>query len=158
MFSIGPFAADLDDPKPFAAQIKGAVDFMNGNTDLFVDAVGFRDGKDTKPAVSATRATNVQAELAKGVKASTTKVKTTPKGPEQTLARVQPATDGGLGTTRTVDLRMAVKPAGLIKPVGAAPPATPVHVDPEFPAVVKALKSGKVPNECHKLLADQAWP
>ena len=158
VFTIGPFAADAADPSPFAAQVKGAVAFMNGNTDLFVDAVGFRDKTDTKAAVSADRATKVQAEVKKGVKALTTKVQTTPKGAQETLDRVQPATDGGVDTKRIVDLRMAVKPAGLIKPIGAAPPAKPVHVDPEFPAVVKALKSGKVPNECHKLLADNAWP
>jgi hypothetical protein len=85
-------------------------------------------------------------------------VKTTPKGPEDILARVQPASDGGLGTKPIVDLRMAVKPADLLTPIGAKPPAKPVHIDPESPATVKALNSGKVLNECHKLLADQAWP
>jgi len=159
VFTIGPFAADADDPSPFAAQIKAAVDFMNGNANLFVDAVGLRDAKDKKPSVSGSRASKVQAELKKGVKALTTKVKTTPKGPEETLDRVQPSIDGGSGASPIVDLRMAFRPAGLVSPVGKAPPATPVHVDPEFPAVVKALKAGgKGTNECHKLLSDTAWP
>ena len=159
VFSVGPFAADADDPSPFAAQITVAVGFMNGNTDLFVDAIGFRDGKDKKPAISGTRASKVQAELKKGVKALKTTVQTTPKGAPESLDRVQPSTDGGAGSAPIVDLRMAVKPAGLIAPVGKPPPATPVHVDPEFPAVVKALKAGgKGINECHKLLSDTAWP
>ena len=132
---------------------------MNGNTDLFVDAIGFRDGKDKKPAIGGTRASKVQAELKKGVKALTTTVQTTPKGAPESLDRVQPSTDGGAGSAPIVDLRMAVKPAGLISPVGKSPPAKPVHVDPEFPAVVKALRAGgKGINECHKLLSDTAWP
>jgi hypothetical protein len=158
VFAIGPFAADTDDPKPFAAQIKGAVDFLDGNKDLFVDAVGFRDGTDKKASVSATRASKVQAEVAKGIAVANASVQTTPKGPAESLTRVQPAVDGGGGATRTVELRMAIKPAGLLTPIGKAPPAKPVHVDPESPANVALLKSGKVPNECHKLLADQAWP
>ena len=159
VFSVGPFGADADDPAPFAAQIKVAIGFMNGNTDLFVDAIGFRDGKDKNPAIGGTRASKVQAELKKGVKALTTTVQTTPKGAPESLDRVQPSTDGGAGSAPIVDLRMAVKPAGLISPVGKSPPAKPVHVDPEFPAVVKTLRAGgKGINECHKLLSDTAWP
>ena len=72
---------------------------------------------------------------------------------------MQPATDGGLGAKPIVELSMAIRPAGLIKPIGAAPPATPVHVDPEFPAVVKALKAGGPGiNACHVLLSATAWP
>jgi len=54
-------------------------------------------------------------------------------------------------------LRMAIRPAGLLTPIGVAPPATPVHVDATDPARVTALKGGSV-NECHQLLANTAWP
>jgi hypothetical protein len=157
VFTIGPYAADADDPKPFATQIKNAVAFLNGNSDLLVDAVGFRDKKDTKASASLDRATKAQAEVSKALTTSTVDVQTTATTTD-TLTRAQPATDGGVGSGPIVELRMAVRPAGLVKSVGTAPPATPVHVDPEFPAVVKALKAHTGPNACHDLLADQGWP
>jgi hypothetical protein len=157
VFSIGPYAAGADDPAPFKAQIKNAVAFLNGNSDLLVDAVGFRDAKDTKSGVTLDRATKVQAEVSKGLTTATVDVQTTATTTD-TLPRAQPATDGGVGTGPIVELRMAVRPAGLVKSVGTAPPAAPVHVDPEFPAVVKALKAHTGPNACHDLLADQGWP
>jgi len=157
VFTIGPYAADADDPKPFATQIKNAVAFLNGNTDLLVDAVGFRDAKDTKASVSLDRATKAQTEVSKALTTPTVDVQTAATTTD-TLTRAQPATDGGVGTGPIVELRMAVRPAGLVKSVGTAPPATPVHVDPEFPGVVKALKAHTGPNACHDLLADQGWP
>lgn len=153
---MGPYGADTDDPAPHAAQINAATDFLNGNERLMVDEVGFRDKADTKASVSQSRATKVAAELTKGLKKATVDVETTP-GIDETLTRVQPATDGGAGAAPVVELRMAVRPAGLIAPIGAAPPATPVHVDPGFPAVVKALKAGKKVNACHAVLASTAW-
>jgi Domain of unknown function (DUF4157) len=158
VFTVGPYGVDADDPAPFAAQLKAAVDFLDGNDRLLVDEVGLRDKSDTKATVSKTRADKVEAEMKKGIKKATVDVETTPKGPE-TLNRVQSATDGGPGAAPIVELRMAIRPAGLVTPIGAAPPATPVHVDPEFPAVVKALKAGgKGINACHALLSDTAWP
>jgi hypothetical protein len=161
VFSIGPYAADADDPTPFAAQIKGAVDFLDGNDYLLVDTVGFRNAKDVKASVSLDRASNVQAEVQKGVVKSTVeKQMTAAPAPQETLNRVQPATDGGVSASPVVELRMASFPAGLIKPIGSAPPPTPVHVKPEFENVVQVLKGekGTGPNACHDLLADQAWP
>jgi len=157
VFSVGPYGADADDPSAFAAQVKTAIDFLDKNTDLLVDTVGTRDTKDTKTSVSLDRATKVQAQVAKSITKSTVDVQTTAAAKE-TLTRVQPATDGGVGAQPIVELRMAIRPAGLITPVGAAPPAKPVHVDPQFPAVVKVLKAHTGPNACHDLLADQAWP
>ena len=157
VFTIGPYGADADDPSAFATQVKTAVDFLDKNTDLLVDTVGTRDTKDTRASVSLDRATKVQAQVAKGIAKSTVDVQTT-AATKETLTRVQPASDGGVGARPIVELRMAIRPAGLIKPVGAAPPATPVHVDPQFPAVVKVLKAHTGPNACHELLADQAWP
>jgi hypothetical protein len=52
---------------------------------------------------------------------------------------------------------MAIRPAGLITPIGVAAPSPPVHADPADPARVAALKRGSV-NECHQLLANTAWP
>ena len=158
VFTVGPYGVDADDPAPFAAQVKVAVDFLNKNEDLLVDEVGLRDTSDTVAAVSQTRADNVEAEVKKGITKATVDVNTTPAGPE-TLDRVQPATDGGLDATPIVELRMAVRPAGLIKPIGKPPPATPVHVDPEFPSVVTLLtKGGTGINACHALLSEKAWP
>ncbi|HET7065502.1 MAG TPA: DUF4157 domain-containing protein [Rudaea sp.] len=157
VFTIGPYAADADDPSPFAAQITNAVAFLNGNADLLVDAVGFRNAKDTKASVSLDRATRAQAEVRKTLATPTVDVQTTATTTDK-LTRAQPATDGGVGTGPIVELRMAIRPAGLVKSVGTAPPATPVHVDPEFPGVVKALKAHTGPNACHDLLADQGWP
>jgi hypothetical protein len=83
-------------------------------------------------------------------------VETTP-GVDETLARPQPATDGGVGASPIVEIRMAIRPAGLLTPSGASPPATPVHVDEELPGRVASLKRGDI-NECHDLLATTAWP
>ena len=158
VFTIGPYSKDDDDPKSFPAQIKAAVDFLNGNTQLLVDSVGFRDKSDTKATVSQTRADKVVAELTKGIATATADLDTT-RGKSEKLTRVQPGTDGGAGAKPVVELRMAGFPAGLIAPIGAAPPAKPEHIDPEFPAVVTTLKKGgKGTNACHKLLSDNAWP
>jgi hypothetical protein len=138
--------------------LKAAVDFLDGNDGLPADEGGLRNASHTKATVSKSRADKVRAELEKGIKKTTVDVDTTPKGTE-TLDRVQPATDGGLGAKPIVELRMAIRPAGLVKPIGAAPPATPVHVDPETAAVVKVLKAGgKAVNTCHALLSGTAWP
>ena len=91
-----------------------------------------------------------------GITTPTVDVETSPGVPE-TLARVQPVTDGGVGSSAIVEIRIAVRPAGLITPIGVAPPSPPVHVDPANPARVAALKRGSV-NECHQLLAKSAWP
>jgi hypothetical protein len=158
VFTVGPYGADADDPAPFAAQVTVAVDFLNKNEDLLVDEVGLRDASDTVATVSQTRADKVEAEVTKGITKATVDVNTSPAGPE-TLDRVQPATDGGVGAQPIVELRMAVRPAGLLKPIGKAPPATPVHVDAEFPAVVNLLqKGGTGINACHALLSAKAWP
>ena len=156
VFTVGPFTANADDPTPFAAQIAAAAAFLNGKPNLLFDTVGFRDAADTTAAVSATRATRVLAAINAAVTAPTASVETSPGVPE-TLTRAQPATDGGVGASPVVEIRMAIRPAGLITPVGVAPPATPVHVDEEVPGRVAALKSGSV-NECHDLLATTAWP
>ena len=159
VFSIGPYTADADDPTPFATQIQSAVSFLNGNTDLLVDIVGFSDAADTKPTVSLDRASKVQAEMKKGVVKSTVEIQMAPPPvPKETLNRVQSASDGGAGARPIVDLRMAIRPAGLITPIGSAPPAKPTHIDPEFSGVVNSLKGHKGPNACHDLLAAQAWP
>ena len=126
VFTIGPCAADADDPAPFAAQLAVAIAFLDGNEDLLVDTVGLRDKADTKASVSQSRASRLRAELGKGMKKATVEVETTP-GKNETLPRVQPATDGGVGAKPVVELVMAIRPAGLITPIGKAPPATPVH-------------------------------
>ena len=157
VFTIGPYAADADDPAPFAAQLGVAIAFLDGNDGLLVDEVGLRGKSDTLLGVGLSRATKVRAALTKGMKKASVEVETTP-GKNETLPRVQPATDGGVGASPVVELVMAIRPAGLIKPIGKAPPATPVHLGPEFPAVVKTLKAGKGPNACHNLLASTGWP
>jgi hypothetical protein len=156
VFTIGPFAANADDPTPFAAQIAAAAAFMNGKPNLLVDTVGFRDGADTVAGVSASRASKVRAAIAGGIAAADAHIETTP-GVMETLPRVQPPTDGSVGVSAIVELRMAVRPAGLGTPIGAPPPAVPVHVDPTDLGRVTALKGGSV-NECHQLLAITAWP
>ncbi len=156
VFTVGPFGINETNPALFAAQIAAAVAFLNGKPELLVDTVGFRGGADTLAGVSAGRAIRVGAEVAAGVTTPTVDVETSPGVPE-TLARVQPVTDGGVGSSAIVEIRMAIRPAGLITPIGVAPPSPPVHVDPANPARVAALKRGSV-NECHQLLANTAWP
>ena len=156
VFTVGPFAADADNPSSFAAQIAAAVAFLNGKPELLFDTVGFKDAADTNAGISASRASRVRAEIARGLAVADVTVETTP-GVSETLTRAQPATDGGAGASRIVELRMAIRPAGLITPPGAAPPSPPVHVDPTNPARVAALKRGSV-NQCHQLLANTAWP
>jgi len=129
---------------------------LNGKPELLVDTVGFRDGVDTLSGVSAGRAIGVGAAIVAGITTPTVSVETTP-GVTETLARVQPVTDGGVGASAIVELRMAIRPAGSITPTCTAPPSPPVHVDPSNPARVAALKRGSV-NECHQLLANTAWP
>jgi len=157
VFSVGPYAADADDPAPFAAQIKAAVDFLNGNERLLVDEVGLRDAADKTATVGKTRADKVEAALKKGIAKADVAVETTP-GVDETLTRVRPATDGGIGAKPGVELRMAIRPAGLVAPAGAAPPKAPVHVGPANPAVVAALKAKGAINPCHVLLSATAWP
>lgn len=156
VFTVGPFGINETNPTPFAAQIAAAVAFLNGKPELLVDTVGFRGGADTISGVSAGRAIRVRDTVASGLATPTVSVETTP-GTSETLQRIQPITDGGAGASAIVELRMAIKPAGLIVPPGATPPSPPVHVDPADPARVAALKSGSV-NECHRLLANTAWP
>ncbi|WP_457330242.1 eCIS core domain-containing protein [Rhizobacter sp. P5_C2] len=157
VFSVGPYAADADDPAPFAAQIKAAVDFLNGNELLLVDEIGQRSAADKTATVGKTRADKVEAALKKGIAKADVAVETTP-GVDETLTRVRPATDGGVGATPGVELRMAIRPAGLVVPAGAAPPKAPVHVGPANPAVVAALKAKGAVNPCHVLLSGTAWP
>ncbi len=156
VFTVGPFGVNETNPAPFAAQIAAAVAFLNGKPELLVDTVGFRNGADTLAGVSAGRAIRVMGEIASGIATPTVSVETSPGTPE-TLPRLQPFTDGGVGASAVVELRMAIRPAGLITPIGVAAPAVPVHVDPANPARVAALKRGSV-NECHQLLANTAWP
>jgi hypothetical protein len=134
VFTVGPFTANADDPTPFASQIAAATAFLNGDPELLFDTVGFQDGLGT-----------VLAD-----------VETSP-GVNETLARPQLPTDGGAGASPVVEIRMAIRPAGLITPIGVPPPATPVHVDEQSPGRVASLKAGSV-NECHDLLATTAWP
>lgn len=156
VFTVGPFAANADDPTPFAAQVAAAVAFLNGKPELLFDTVGFRDAADTTAAVSATRASRVRAAIVSALTTVLATVETSP-GVDETLARPQPATDGGVGASAVVEVRMAIRPAGLITPIGVPPPAVPVHVDEELPGRVASLKAGSV-NECHDLLATTAWP
>lgn len=156
VFTVGPFGVNETNIAPFAAQIAAAVAFLNGKPELLVDTVGFRDGADTLAGVSAGRAIRVRGAIASGIATPTVSVETSP-GVSETLPRVQPITDGGVGSSSVVELRMAIKPAGLITPIGVAPPSPPVHADPADPARVAALKRGTV-NECHQLLANTAWP
>lgn len=158
VFSIGPFSVNADDPAPFAPQIAAAVAFMNGKPDLLVDTVGFRNGADTIVGISASRARRVRDSLAAGITRGEedAHIETTP-GVRETLPRVQPLTDGGVGASAIVELRMAFRPGGLLTPIGVPAPAVPVHVDPTDPGRVTAMKGGSV-NECHKLLALTAWP
>ena len=156
VFNVGPFNADSDDPAPFAAQITAAVDFLNGKPELLFDTVGFRDGTDTNAAISSTRAVRVRSAIVGALTTLSTSVETTP-GVTEVLARPQPSTDGGLGGSRMVEILMAIRPAGLVTPIGTAPPAVPVHVDEELPGRVGSLKRGSV-NQCHQLLANTAWP
>lgn len=157
VFTVGPYAADVDDPAPFAAQIKAAVGFLDGNPRLLVDEIGRRGAADKLASVGKTRADKVEAELKKGIAAPTVAVETTP-GVDEKLTRVQPASDGGVGASPVVELRMAIRPAGLATPPGKAPPAAPVHVAPANPAVVAALKAKGAVNPCHVLLSGTAWP
>jgi len=162
VFTVGPFAANTDDPTPFAAQIAAAAAFLNGKTNLLFDTVGFRNAADTTASVSASRATKVLAAINAAVIDTTTDVETSP-GALETLTRAQPITDGGVGASPVVEIRMAVRPAGLITPIGVAPPATPVHVDEESPGRVAFIKGPKGStkggvNQCHKLLVETAWP
>lgn len=156
VFTVGPFGVNETNIAPFAAQIAAAVAFLNGKPELLVDTVGFRDGADTLSGVSAGRAIRVRGAIASGMATPTVSVETSP-GVSETLPRVQPVTDGGVGASAIVEIRMAIRPAGLITPIGVAPPSPPVHVDPADPARVAALKRGSV-NECHQLLANTAWP
>jgi len=156
VFTVGPFPSNADDPSAFTTQLAAAIAFMDGKPNLLVDVVGFRDAADTTSSVSLSRARRVGAAIAAGIAAPTATVETTP-GVDETLTRVQPAINGGIGTAPIVELRMAIRPAGLITPIGAAPPATPVHVDEELPGRVASLRAGNV-NACHKLRADTAWP
>lgn len=156
VFTVGPFAANADDPTPFATQIAAAVAFLNGKPGLLFDTVGFRDAADTTAAVSAIRASRVRAAIVSALTTVLATVETSP-GVDETLARPQPATDGGVGGAAVVEVRMAIRPAGLITPIGVPPPAVPVHVDEELPGRVASLKAGSV-NECHDLLATTAWP
>ena len=156
VFTVGPFPANDSDPTPFAAQITAATDFLNGKPALLFDTVGFSDAADTTAGISATRASRVRSAIIAGLGTVLASVETSPGVPE-TLARPQPSTDGGVGGSPIVEVRMAIRPAGLLSPIGVPPPATPVHVDEEFPGRVAALKSGSV-NQCHQLLANTAWP
>ena len=156
VFTVGPFAANAANAAAFPAQIAAATAFLNLKPELLFDTVGFRDGADTTTAVSATRAASVRAAIIAGLTTVIADVETTP-GVDETLARPQPATDGGVGASPIVEIRMAIRPAGLLTPSGASPPATPVHVDEELPGRVASLKRGDI-NECHDLLATTAWP
>lgn len=162
VFTVGPFPANNDDPAPFAAQITAATDFLNGKPELLFDTVGFRNATDTTAGISATRASRVRAAVIAGLGTVLASVETSP-GVDETLARPQPSTDGGVGGARVVEIRMAIRPAGLLTPIGVPPPATPVHVDEELPGRVAFIRGapgstrGGV-NECHKLLVDTAWP
>jgi hypothetical protein len=156
VLTIGPFAADADDPTPFAAQIATATRFLNDDPDLLFDTIGFRDTADTNAGVSAMRASRVRAAIIAGMTTVLATVETSP-GVNETLARPQASTDGGTGASPVVEIRMAVRPAGLITPIGVPPPATSVHVGEQSPGRVASLKAGSV-NECHDLLATTAWP
>ncbi|HEU4874579.1 MAG TPA: DUF4157 domain-containing protein, partial [Pyrinomonadaceae bacterium] len=156
VFTVGPFAANADDPTPFAAQITAATDFLNGTPELLFDTVGFQDAADTTAGVSLTRATRVRGAIIAGLGTMVASVETSPGVPE-TLTRPQPATDGGVSASRIVEIRMAIRPAGLITPIGVPPPALSAHVDEEISGRVASLKRGSV-NECHELLAATAWP
>jgi hypothetical protein len=129
---------------------------LNGKPALLFDTVGFRVAADTTTAVSATRASRVRAAIVSALTTVLATVETSP-GVDETLARPQPPTDGGVGGSPVVEIRMAVRPAGLLTPIGVPPPATSVHVDEELPGRVAALKAGSV-NQCHQLLASTAWP
>jgi hypothetical protein len=156
VFTVGPFTANADDPTPFASQIAAATAFLNGDPELLFDTVGFQDAADTTPGVSGTRAARVRSAIIAGLGTVLADVETSP-GVNETLARPQLPTDGGAGASPVVEIRMAIRPAGLITPIGVPPPATPVHVDEQSPGRVASLKAGSV-NECHDLLATTAWP
>jgi hypothetical protein len=130
--------------------------FLNGDPELLFDTVGFQDAADTTPGVSGTRAARVRSAIIAGLGTVLADVETSP-GVNETLARPQLPTDGGAGASPVVEIRMAIRPAGLITPIGVPPPATPVHVDEQSPGRVASLKAGSV-NECHDLLATTAWP
>lgn len=159
VFTIGPYPVGDDDPAPFTTQISDAIAFANGNSDLFVDVVGFRDGADAA-GLSTSRATRVQALVAAGVAPPTTSIQMTPGAAASTLTRVQPATDGGASGSRVVELAMAIRPAGLIAPIGPAPPSPPTHVPPEHPFWTgQLIGHGAAPgsNACLRLLARTGW-
>jgi hypothetical protein len=168
VFTVGPFTADSDDISTLSGQITAAANFLIGKPELLFDTVGFRDAADTNAAIGASRASrvlaSVTAALTAGGASLTTDVQTAPApAAPETLNRAQPTTDGGVGASRMVEIRMAVRPAGLITPIGTAPPATPVHVEADDPARVRALM-GTTPgsgrgsvNECHRLLTETAW-
>jgi hypothetical protein len=156
VFTVGPFPANDDDPAPFAAQIAAAVSFLNGKPELLFDTVGFRNAAESTAGISATRASRVRSAVIAGLGTVLATVETSP-GTDETLARPQPSTDAGVGASPVVEIRMAIRPAGLLTPIGVPPPAAPVHVDEELPGRVASLRAGSV-NQCHKLLADTAWP
>ena len=154
VFTIQPFTAGSANPSAASAPIAAATAFMNANTNLLADVVGFQAGAEVPAGLALDRAQRVHALLVAGVTASTVSVDT-PSGPT-TVPRIQPALDGGFGSPK-VEINMAARPAGLQVPVGPTPPSPAVHVGAEHPAAARMLIAGTGVNACHNLLAKIAW-
>jgi outer membrane protein OmpA-like peptidoglycan-associated protein len=161
VFAVTPFA--VDDAKisaPLQTTIDGAAVFADGNPRQLIDIVGFSDSKDTVKGIGKTRADAVRKALEAKMKKKDKVEFTLSKGAKPTeIARLQPTIDGGVATARTVEIRLAREPAGLVNlPAGVKLPATPEHVGPETPlAVEPVLKGKKGLNACHDLLITTAW-
>lgn len=160
VFVVKPFTAD-DATISSAAQkiIDGAAKYADDNADTLIDSIGFRDASDTKESVSKQRADDVRTKLeSKLTKKDDVGFHLSPGAAETKIPRLQPTVDGGVGSVASVEIRLASQPAGLVNlPAGVTLPATPTHVDPEHPAVVKLGKTGKTGNACHDLLITTAW-
>jgi len=162
VFVVKPFTAD-DSTISSAAQniIDGAAKFSDVNEQKLIDVVGFRDAADTNAAISKQRADEVRANFDSKLTKKADVGFTLSKGAAETpIPRLQPAIDGGVGSVKSVEIRLAREPAGLVNlPAGVTLPATPTHVGPANPAVIDlVLKKGKsTANECHDLLIKTAW-
>jgi outer membrane protein OmpA-like peptidoglycan-associated protein len=162
VFVVKPFAAD-DDKISTAADtiITGAATFADGNPRQLVDVVGFSDKADKAAGIGKKRADAVRTTLDAKMKNKDPVDFTTSKGAAETsIPRIQPSTDGGVGSAPVVEIRLAREPAGLVTlPSGVSLPSPPTHVEPQTPAVVDlVVKKGKsTGNACHDLLIKTAW-
>jgi outer membrane protein OmpA-like peptidoglycan-associated protein len=162
VFVVKTFAADsakID--APLQAIIDGAAKFADGNEDKLIDVVGFSDSSDTVAGISKSRADAVRTALdGKLTKKDEVDIPLAPGAKPTAIPRLQPATDGGVGSLAAVEIRLAREPAGLVNlPAGVTLPAKVTHVEAKTPAVVDLVvkKKKSTGNACHDLLITTAW-